>query len=169
VPGQYYIANVGSADSKGVEFELNARPVEGWDVFASVGYDDARFLSGSESSGASVAGNRVPFAPDYTANAGMQYAFSVCKEATLYARAEVVISGRFFYDDQNTTSQDTYTVANFRAGVRGKRWYVEGWIKNAFDEEYVPIALPYPGLAPSGFIGENGAPMTCGVTVGVKF
>ena len=49
----------------------------------------------------------------------MQYAFAVCQEATLYARAEVVVSGRFFYDDQNTESQNAYTLANFRAGVRG--------------------------------------------------
>ncbi|MCU0784481.1 MAG: TonB-dependent receptor [Verrucomicrobia bacterium] len=169
VPGQFYIANVGSADSKGVEFELNARPVEGWDVFASVGYDEARFLSGSESSGASVAGNRVPFTPDYTANAGMQYAFACCKEATLYARAEVIVHGRFFYDDQNSASQAAYTLANFRAGMRGKHWFAEGWVKNAFDANYVPVALAYPGLAPSGLIGESGAPVTFGLTAGVRF
>ena len=99
----------------------------------------------------------------------MQYAFAVCKEATLYARAEVVVSGRFFYDDQNTAAQSAYTVANFRAGVRGRHWFAEGWVKNAFDTQYVPIALAYPGLAPSGFIGENGAPVTYGVRAGVQF
>ena len=169
VPGQFYIANVGAADTKGVEFELNARPVEGWDVFGSVGWNAAKFLSDSVSGGASVAGKRVPFTPDYTASAGMQYAFAVCKEATLYARAEVVVSGRFFYDDRNTAAQSAYTVANFRAGVRGKHWFAEGWVKNAFDTQYVPIALAYPGLAPSGFIGENGAPVTYGVRAGVQF
>jgi len=169
VPGQFYIANVGEAFSRGVEFELTARPFEGWDVFGSFGYNDAKFSSGSESAGASVAGRRIPFTPDYTANAGMQYAFSCCKQATLYARAEVVISGRFFYDDQNTASQNAYTLGNFRAGVRGKRWFAEGWVKNAFDANYVPVALAYPGLAPSGFIGESGSPVTFGVTAGVKF
>jgi iron complex outermembrane receptor protein len=99
----------------------------------------------------------------------MQYAFAPCKEATVYVRGEVFVSGPFHYDDQNTASQSAYAVANFRAGVRGKNWFVEGWVKNAFDKNYVPIALAYPGLAPSGFIGESGAPVTYGVTAGVNF
>jgi len=169
VPGQFYIANVGAAASKGVEFELNARPVEGWDVFASAGWNEAKFLAGSTSSGADVGGRRVPFTPDYTVSGGMQYAFAPCREATIYARAEVVTTGRFFYDDQNSASQNCYTLANFRAGIRGNHWFVEGWVKNAFDTHYVPIALAYPGLAPSGFIGESGAPVTYGVTAGLRF
>jgi iron complex outermembrane receptor protein len=169
VPGQFYIANVGSAHSKGVEFEMHARPYAGWDVFASAGYNDARFLSGSESGGAPVGGRHVPFTPDYTASGGMQYVWPVGGDIALFARAEVVLSGRFFYDDQNTAGQSAYTLANFRAGLRAKHWFAEGWIKNAFDTDYVPVALAYPGLAPSGFIGENGAPLTFGVTVGARF
>ncbi|MCX8090977.1 MAG: TonB-dependent receptor [Verrucomicrobiae bacterium] len=165
----YYIANVGAAHSKGAEFEMHARPYEGWDVFASVGYNDARFLSGSESGGASVGGNHVPFTPDYTASGGMQYALHLGKQVSAYARAEVILSGRFFYDDQNTEGQSAYTLANFRAGLRGKHWFAEGWVKNAFDTEYVPVALAYPGLAPSGFIAEAGAPLTFGVTAGARF
>ena len=169
MPGQFFIANAGDAESYGVEFELNTRPVEGWDVFGSVGWNDARFLPGSMSRGAPVGDKRIPFTPDYTANAGMQYAFAACSHATVYARAEVQVSGKFYYDDQNTESQSSYALANFRAGVRGKNWFLEGWVKNAFDTHYVPIALAYPGLAPSGFIGESGAPVTYGVTAGVKF
>ncbi len=43
VPGQFYISNVGDATSKGVEFELAARAAEGFDLFTSVGYTNARF------------------------------------------------------------------------------------------------------------------------------
>ncbi len=42
-------------------------------------------------------------------------------------------------------------------------------MRNAFDARYVPVAFPYPGLAPSGFIGESGAPRTFGVRAGVTF
>ena len=34
---------------------------------------------------------------------------------------------------------------------------------------YIPVALPYPGLAPSGFVGEAGAPRTFGLRAGVTF
>jgi hypothetical protein len=33
----------------------------------------------------------------------------------------------------------------------------------------VPLAFAYPGLAPSGFVGEPGRPRTFGVSVGVGF
>ena len=50
-----------------------------------------------------------------------------------------------------------------------KHWFAEGWIRNAFDTAYVPVALPYAGLAPSGYVGESGAPMTFGFRGGLKF
>jgi iron complex outermembrane recepter protein len=56
-----------------------------------------------------------------------------------------------------------------RAGVRAAHVFGELWIRNAFDTRYIPIAFPYPGLAPSGFVGEMGAPRTFGVRVGVSF
>ena len=45
-----------------------------------------------------------------------------------------------------------------------KRLFAEVWLRNAFDTRYVPIAIPYPGFAPSGFIGENGRPRTFGIS-----
>ena len=103
----------------------------------------------------------------FTANAGLQYSLVLCKEATAYARAEVVGCGRYDYNNQNTASQAAYALTNFRLGVRGARWFAEGWIKNAFDVNYVPVAFTYSSI--SGMIGESGAPMTCGVRVGLDF
>ena len=42
-------------------------------------------------------------------------------------------------------------------------------VRNAFDTRYIPIAFAYPGFAPSGFMGEMGAPRTVVATVGVRF
>ena len=79
------------------------------------------------------------------------------------------ISGAFEYDDLNTERQDAYSLANFRAGVRGRLVFVEGWIRNAFDTKYIPVAFAYGALAPSGFIGEMGRPRTFGISAGVGF
>ena len=48
-------------------------------------------------------------------------------------------------------------------------FFAEAWIRNAFNTTYIPVAFAYGPLAPSGFIGENGAPRTFGLTAGVKF
>ena len=169
VPGQFYIANAGSATSKGVELEFNARLFEGCDFFAGAGYTNARFDAGTFSNGSAVGGNRISNTPNYTADFGGQYAVAVTSKATAFARAEVVFRGDYQYDDANTQSQEAYTVSNFRGGVRGKYLFGEAWVRNAFDTSYIPLAFAYPGLAPSGFIGEMGAPRTFGVRAGVTF
>ena len=169
VPGQFYLANVGSAASRGVEFEVVARPAAGWEVFGNAGWLSAKFRSGSQSEGRSVAGNRVPLSPKYTASGGAQYSFLIKPDLTAFVRGEVMVFGKYYYDDHNSRSQGLYSLANFRVGLRGRQWSAEAWVRNAFDEVYVPLAIPYPGLAPSGFVGESGAPVTMGASVGWRF
>jgi hypothetical protein len=42
-------------------------------------------------------------------------------------------------------------------------------VRNTFDTRYIPFAFPYPSFAPSGFIGEMGAPRTVSFRAGVRF
>jgi iron complex outermembrane receptor protein len=170
VPAQFYVSNAGGATSNGVELELQARPLAGLDFFGGLGNADAHFASGSLSGGVSVGGNKLANSPSYTADLGVQYSRAIVAGATLYGRAEVVRYGDFQYDDANTAGQSAYSLAHFRAGVRTRRVFAEGWIRNAFDTRYIPVAFAYPaGLAPSGFIGESGAPRTFGLRAGVMF
>ena len=169
VPGQFYIANVGGARSRGVEVELAARPHASLDLFASFGYTHARFAEGTVSGGVNVADKKLPYTPDYTAVVGAQLSRALTSAVTIYGRGEAVRYGAFEYDEANTARQDAYGLVNFRAGARGKWLFGEAWIRNAFDTMYVPIAIPFPGFAPSGFIGENGRPRTFGVSAGITF
>jgi iron complex outermembrane recepter protein len=169
VPGQFFIDNVGSAVSSGLEFEVQARAHAGVDVFGSLGYTRARFSAGSVSSGVPVAGNDIPNTPDVTATVGVQLSRTLARGASAYGRADVTMNGGFSYDDLNTARQDAYSLANVRAGVRGRFLFVEAWVRNALDARYVPVAFAYGQLAPSGFIGEMGRPRTFGITSGVTF
>ena len=168
VPAQFYISNVGGAVSKGIEAEISARAAPGVDVFTAVGYTHARFSTGSLSSGVNVAGKTIPNTPNYTASAGVQYSRSFT-QAMVNARADVVFYGGFQYNDANTLGQDAYSLVNLRVGVTRGVLVGELFLHNAFDTRYIPLAFAYPGLAPSGFIGEMGAPRTVGVRVGVRF
>jgi iron complex outermembrane receptor protein len=169
VPGQFYIANVGGATSRGVEVELNARVHPNVDFFGSLGYTSATFSGGSVSRGRNVEGNELPNAPDYTATIGTQLSRMLSGSTTLYGRAEAVFLGAFQYDDANTAGQDAYALANVRVGVRGAALFAEAWVKNAFDTRYIPLAFAYEAFAPSGFVGESGRPRTFGVTLGTTF
>jgi iron complex outermembrane receptor protein len=169
VPGQFYISNVGKARSSGMELEVNSRPSDKAVLFGTLGLTHARFGDGTTSSGGDVSGKKIPNTPDYTASFGVDLGQPVGKLERLYGRAEVVLYGAFKYDDFNMAGQDAYSLANFRAGARAKRVFVEGWIRNAFDTNYVPVAFAYGQLAPSGFVGESGRPRTFGITAGVTF
>ncbi len=167
-PAQFYIANVGGAASKGVELEVAARAAPGVDLFTAIGYTHARFSEGSFSSGVDVDDNKIPFTPDYTVSAGVQYSRAV-GPATIRGRADAVFYGAFQYNDQNSLSQDAYSLVNLRLGVTGRFFLGELQIRNLFDTRYIPFAFPYPNLAPSGFMGEMGAPRTITVGAGLRF
>ena len=169
VAGQIYIANVGGASSKGVEFDLTARAAPGLDLYGTFGYTNATFSAGSTSVGLDVSGNEIPNTPDYTASVGVQYGRSLSSSMSAYGRVDVAFTGAFRYDDANLQGQDAYSLTNFRGGVRAKLFFAEGWIHNAFNTTYIPVAFAYGPLAPSGFVGENGAPRTFGVRAGVMF
>jgi iron complex outermembrane receptor protein len=168
-PAQFYIANIGDATSTGVEAELNARVHPSVDVFGGVGYTRARFSDGSVSNGVPVGGNTIPNTPEYTVTLGTQVTHPVRPGISVYGRAEAVFYGAFEYDDMNLARQDAYSLANFRAGARGRYLFAEAWVRNAFDTKYIPLAFAYGQLAPSGFIGEMGRPRTFGVSAGVGF
>jgi len=72
------------------------------------------------------------------------------------------------YDSSNSLEQKAYMLTNFRLGLAAEGWRLEGYINNAFDTHYIPIAYPFPG-SQSGYVGESGDPLTAGVTVGFTF
>ncbi|HEY1172475.1 MAG TPA: TonB-dependent receptor [Verrucomicrobiae bacterium] len=174
--GAFYIDNAGSAASKGLELEVKARVMPGWDVFAGAGYNEARFLNGSYDNNSNagaiqhIGGNKLPYAPDYTIHGGSQVIVPVSGEVNFFARADVTAYGQFAYDAVNGASQSAYSVTNFRAGFGGKKWSIEGWVRNAFDTDYVPLAFQYGTFgAPSGYVGESGNPVTFGLTAKLRF
>jgi iron complex outermembrane receptor protein len=148
---------------------VTARPVANVDVFALLGFTNARFTDGTMSNGSDVSDKHLPYTPDYTATFGGQLSRAITSAISGYGRAEIVLTGEFNYDENNTQSQERYSLVNLRAGARHKTLFAELWMRNAFDTRYVPIAIPYPGFAPSGFIGEMGRPRTFGVSIGATF
>ena len=127
-----------------------------------------QLMAATPASGVSVEGNKIPNTPDYTTSMGVQYSRAF-GSASIAARADAVFYGSLQYNDQNSMSQDAYSLVNFRLGVTGRLLLGELVIRNAFDTHYIPLAFPYPNFAPSGFVGEMGAPRTVTFRAGVRF
>lgn len=168
LPGQFYIDNVGSATSRGVEIEASGQATEWLEVFGALGTAHARFGDNTSSGGVDVSDNKIPNAPSYTAGFGALVTHDLRARHRLFVRADVSIVGPFEYDDTNTQRQDAYAIGNLRAGVRTHGVIVEAWVRNLADTRYIPLAFPYP-FAQSGFIAEPGRPRTFGLSLGVGF
>jgi iron complex outermembrane receptor protein len=171
IPGaqsEFFIDNAGRAHSTGFESEGMARVTKYLDIFAGVGFTSARFDHYTQTNGVSAHGNRLPNAPDTTWNVGAQVHTDIGNGLRLYARGEVVGIGPMAYDSTNAVEQPAYAITNFRVGVSAEHWRLEGFINNAFNVHYFPVAFPFPGTA-SGYVGQEGDPMTLGVTLGLKF
>ncbi len=170
LPAGYYVANAGTATSKGIELTTKFNLISGFDIFGGAGYTDARFGSGSLDLGANIENNTLPFTPQFTGNLGGQYSTEVFSGVSAYGRVEATITGNYKYDALNAEGQDNYILTDARAGIKAKGWFIEGWIKNMFNVNYIPVAFPYGALAaPSGYLGVSGAPRTFGGRIGVNF
>jgi iron complex outermembrane receptor protein len=167
-PSAFFISNAGDARSTGFETEGDLQVCSGLDLFAGVGFTHARFENAIQPNGKSASGNRLPQAPETTWNVGAQVTVPLPHELRTYARVEVIGVGPYSYDATNIEGQSAYVLTNFRVGVGGTWWRVEGYMNNAFNTNYVPIAFQFPGSA-SGYVGESGDPMTAGVTLGLNF
>lgn len=180
-PALYLITNAGDASAKGIELDFHYQPASAVEFFGSAGWIDTTFHSGATDVNpflpplaftgvpANISGNQIPFVPDYTVSFGSQVTWELGGGLDLYARGEVKFLGSFNYDSLNSAAQDAYTLANFRLGVRKNAWFAEAYVNNAFNTEYYPIAIPLPGVSPSGYVGESGAPVTFGMRVGYRF
>ncbi len=170
--GSYCIANTGRARSQGAELELSARPERDLELFAGGALLDGNFRDGSTTMASTpfgfmplpIGGHELPFAPRATWNAGATYAHNLTGHVRGFVRAEVTGTTRSYFDPSNGASQGALTCVNLSMGVAAGNWRIETWIRNLFDRESVALALPYP-IAPSGYIGENGAPRTLGMSL----
>jgi iron complex outermembrane receptor protein len=167
--GQFYVTNIGNARSEGVEFDINARPHRKVDIFGAAGLTRARFIAGSSSTGASLAGKIIPNTPGLTMSGGSQLSQELFAGLTVYGRSELWLNGGFEYDEANTQRQTSYWLLNYRIGLKHRAAFGEVWVKNAYDKRYIPIAFAYERFAPSGFIGEMGAPRQYGARLGFNF
>jgi iron complex outermembrane receptor protein len=165
-PSDYYIENGGKAMSQGAEVELTARPCRHVELFGGGGLLDAHYRAGSQSADAPVGGHDLPFAPRWTWQGGVQLTHDFGEHLQAFVRAELNGLSRYAYDPSNAESQGAYTLARFRAGVAAGTWRIEGWVNNAFDRQYVPLAIPY---GPGYYVGECGAPRTVGASLTKTF
>lgn len=158
--------NTGDLRSRGLELELEAIPLKGLEVSLTGGLTDARYeklLLSVDGTEADLEGNRQIFTPTHTMMTVLQYGLPVGGKGSVrvQARGEWAVTGRTFFDLENESSQEAYSVFNTRVGLQAARMGFHVWVRNLTGRLYIDYAYPF-GAA------HLGPPRTWGLTLSVR-
>lgn len=111
-----------------------------------------------------TAGNKVPYAPEYTGNAGAEFTFPLGNGGfQLLARLDAIFVGETWFHpvqenrlpnlftgfgfgqgEFSKQKRDPYEVLNARLTLQKDNWGVTAWGRNLADEDYLAEVIPAP-------------------------
>lgn len=168
-------SNAGKATDRGGEIELKLLPAEGWLISGTVGYVHAIFTEFDTETSAgvpvSLAGNRFPRQPQWTASALLQYRLPLANGAAVLLHTDWNYRGDYYVnaDNRHNPYIPGRTIGNVRAAYtpRNDRWELAVWARNVTDEHY-PMGGYRLGFANSQ-IFYFGDPLTYGMSASIYF
>lgn len=130
--------NADSAEIKGMEIEIAARPLPGLDVNIAYGYTDGTF---TDFNGTGLNdGNRLPNSPRSGLSAGARYEHPLNAQMSLVTRADLSRTGQIYFAEDNAVYQPSYSTVDVQLGLQGSSWSATLWGKNVFDKRFVTSA-----------------------------
>jgi len=167
----FHTVNAPKSRISGAELELRAKPSSDFEMRASLGVMDTKYLE-LVLHGVDLSGNKLIMAPDFSASAGIDWRVAQLPAGDLHLQLDGNYYGKQYFDAQNTEriAQDGYSVANARLALEDSRGHytVGAWVKNLANREY----LAY-GLNQQSAIGVDyalvGEPRTYGLDLTYRF
>ena len=134
----------------------------------------------------STVGNEVPYAPDLTANLGVDFNLPIKNNIAFTTRVDWSFVGEtWFHTIQDETvpglfsiggfgttdlsvhKRDSYGLVNLRMGLEGSNWAISGFAYNLLDKDYLEEVIPAPEFGGS-FI-HPGDTRTLGLELNLQF
>ncbi|MEM6907836.1 MAG: TonB-dependent receptor [Pseudomonadota bacterium] len=162
--GEGALGNIPEAEGYGVELSVSVRPVEGFELFGSLGLLDTEITEVTTAQAAFL-GSELPRAPGATGAVGLRVDTGFGLDFTGQVR--------FVGDHLSALSQPrlgSYEVVDITAGyamVLGDetRLRLDAYIDNLFDKRY----QTFTEISALGALGQAGQPFTIGAAVTVDF
>ena len=134
--GREFFANAGKSDRTGLEFSIQAEPIENLSVVLSYTYSDFTFKQFIDNNGNDFAGNIIPGTPEHLLFGEITYNLP----SGAFAALDVLHADDMFANNSNTAISDSYTIANARVGIETTMGPLIAspfiGINNLFDESY---------------------------------
>ncbi len=138
--GAFVTQSAGKASNLGVEAELAVDVTDWLNVFGNVGYIDG----GIDEDGAfspAFSGARFRLQPEIQAAGGFTVDYEFGNGMRFFATPSVTHRSRIFFEVPNNPliAQEAVTLVNARAGLSfaDERYEIAGFIRNAFNEDYL--------------------------------
>ena len=148
------LGNLGKVSYDGFEFEISARPAEGFDTYLRFGYTDSEIKESSRAP--TDVGNQAPLVSKYTVNLGAQYRRTLGTSGLMgVVRTDLQRIGPTYWYPDNFTRRDPVNLANLRLGVEKDAWSLTAWARNLFDRDYNAEWSPGPQFFPKPGYSNN--------------
>jgi outer membrane receptor protein involved in Fe transport len=130
--------SAGRAGNLGVEAEGNLRLSRWFNAFANVGYINGGIDKNNRFAPA-FSGARFRLQPEWQAAGGFTIDAPLGRGVRVFATPSITYRSRIYFELPNSAalSQGPVTLVNARAGVGFDRFELAGFIRNAFDRDYL--------------------------------
>ncbi len=174
------LANAGKARSLGLEASLRARITNEWTADFNYGFTLATFRNYIQqpevidpetnqvvTAEVNYNGNRIPYIPQHTLNAGLQYnkIFRNQWIDQFSASAQVSGTGKIYWTEVNDIRQKFYATLNAKVGVRKGIVKIDLWSRNITNTEFAAFYFESFG---NPFI-QKGKPFQIGAELSIVF
>ena len=134
-----YTGNGGRATVKGLEFEIETRPITGLELGAYFNYNDAKLAAAIPSPTLGLVGDPIPFVPKntFTLNSSYEWPLGVAQLSGVVGAQYSYISARVGELQTNpptfVENFPGYETTTLRLGVKRDRWSVLASLANVFN------------------------------------
>lgn len=141
---------VGKADSKGFEIDMQAEPLYGWTIDAGYTFTEAKIKSYAKNEYAqnTQAGNYLAGAPKHMGYGWMFYEFNDRIFDGLKLGVGFNANSKTYVNAANTMEFKGYAIANAMASYQLKNWRLQLNVNNVFDKTYYTTAVSTTGYLP---------------------
>jgi len=134
--------NVPKSELWGGELEVTALPADSLQVDLAIGYTDSEIKEYQDVQGVlvppeEILGSKVPGAPLWTLNLGLQHTAALSNALDLVSRLDYEHRARTYWTLDNLDAQAAYDLVNLSFSLEREKWAARLFVNNLLDEEYI--------------------------------
>ena len=134
--------NVPKSEIFGGEIEIEAMPTDSLQLSLGFGFTDSKIKEYEDIAGvlvpaSAIVGSKVPGAPVWSLNLGLQHQMELSSTLDLVSRLDYEHRDKTYWTLDNLDTQSAYDLVNLSVSLEKERWATRLYVNNLFDEEYI--------------------------------